>query len=285
MPLLPKPSVSALAKTAPKKKARKPRVYKEHQLFSEVDIAGVPDPYLWQAFAKVLAEDLVGLPPLHADWPCGGLLAGAWALKDMGVRHTGSGCEFEDYLKVVAENAYGREVANRDFRYGHDGDLTRKTQWMQGWEGNWVHANLTGAGPPCQMSSHMGKGGGLADPRAKVFARVVDRIKLQADLGGNRLWGFFIENVTGIYKKDKTGKCVIDVMMKKIKKIDGFTIKVFILNTDLILPQHRQRVYIVGIRTFLLERAGVNSIELTMPGPEYKASLKDCLNFQNNTFG
>jgi site-specific DNA-cytosine methylase len=238
------------------------------------DVARVPEPVRWQRFAQILGEDLKGLPDFKADWMCSGLVAGGWGLQDMGVRHTGSGCDTDERVRQAAINLYGEECVARNFRFGHEGDLLRRTVWMR--DGPWKSVQLSGSGPPCQPFALNGCRLGLRDPRAKVFLKVVDRMAEQANHGD--LWGCFLENVRGILNRDGTGHRMLDVVLQRIaRKLPNYHCEVKELNSKDWLPQHRARLYIVCVRKDLMERAGVTSLTLANPPADVRPPLADCL--------
>lgn len=99
------------------------------------------------------------------------------------------------------------------------------------------HCILT-AGFPCQSFSIAGKMKGFDDPRANVFWKIIEIIKLRNPLC------VVLENVKNLVSHDNgdTFRTIIASL-----EHEGYYIKHKILNTSSIteLPQHRERIYIV----------------------------------------
>jgi DNA (cytosine-5)-methyltransferase 1 len=105
------------------------------------------------------------------------------------------------------------------------------------------HDLLVG-GFPCQAFSIAGKRGGFDDARGTLFfeaARIIAKKQPKVIL---------LENVKGLVGHDK-GK-TLATMAKTLAEI-GYTIDFQVLNTKYVLPQHRERIFIVGIRNDLIE--------------------------------
>lgn len=100
--------------------------------------------------------------------------------------------------------------------------------------------DLLVGGSPCQSFSFVGHQGGFDDARGNLFydyVRLVDDIKPKM---------FIWENVKGVYTHDK-GK-TWEVISKCFDKT-GYTWHHRVLNAkDYGIPQHRQRVFVVGFR-------------------------------------
>lgn len=98
-----------------------------------------------------------------------------------------------------------------------------------------VHADLLMAGCPCQSFSTIGERAGTKDPRGTLIytvARYIAKTKPKA---------FIIENVKGLTMVD-----AFDRFMRMVEKA-GYTVSWAILDAaDFGVPQHRERVYIVG---------------------------------------
>jgi DNA (cytosine-5)-methyltransferase 1 len=97
--------------------------------------------------------------------------------------------------------------------------------------------DLVCAGFPCQSHSSLGLRKGLRDPRGRLFndlCSFIQRSKPKA---------FLLENVKGILANTSFPN-----MIKKLEEF-GYSVSWFVLDSsDFGLPQHRERVYIVGIR-------------------------------------
>lgn len=95
-------------------------------------------------------------------------------------------------------------------------------------------------GPPCQAWSEAGRGLGLNDERGQVF---LDYIRLIKD---KQPKFFLIENVKGLISEEhiKTFNGFISTLQKA-----GYNIHYQLLDAiDFLVPQNRERVFIVGIR-------------------------------------
>jgi len=96
-------------------------------------------------------------------------------------------------------------------------------------------------GFPCQSFSMLGQRAGLSDRRGIVFFACVDTIRACLPKI------FILENVPGLLTHD-SGR-TFQHILKILNSIPGYTVYHEILNTmDFGLPQHRRRVFIVGIR-------------------------------------
>jgi DNA (cytosine-5)-methyltransferase 1 len=103
------------------------------------------------------------------------------------------------------------------------------------------HDILTG-GFPCQPFSISGKQLGFQDKRANVFWKILEILEY------HKPECIVLENVKNLVSHDdnKTFKIIIDNLTKK-----GYYLKYKVLNTSeiTIVPQHRERIYIVGFRS------------------------------------
>lgn len=120
------------------------------------------------------------------------------------------------------------------------------------------------AGFPCQPWSTAGKQLGIDDER-NMIPQVVRIIKdKQPDV-------FVLENVKGL--KSKKFKDVYDSLMRDLKVICGYTVFENIYNAKAVVPQNRQRIFIVGFK---------NQTDFEFPElPAIYPVLKDILEFEN----
>lgn len=120
-------------------------------------------------------------------------------------------------------------------------------------------------GSPCQSFSFVGHQGGFDDARGTLFhdfVRLIDEIKPKM---------FIWENVKGVYTHDKGKSWEV---ISKCFDTTGYTWHHKVLNSkDYGIPQHRQRVFVVGFRN------GGN--EFTFPQPiKLKSTMQDFLEDQ-----
>jgi DNA (cytosine-5)-methyltransferase 1 len=104
------------------------------------------------------------------------------------------------------------------------------------------YVDLYVCGFPCQSFSMMGKRQGTQDPRGTIFWYVLDTIKYV------RPKYFLLENVRGLMTIDRgeTFKNIIS----SLNDLGDYTIRYAILNTkNYGIPQNRERVYILGMKT------------------------------------
>lgn len=125
--------------------------------------------------------------------------------------------------------------------------------------------DLLSGGAPCQSFSYAGKRLGLEDTRGTLFYHYALFLnKLQPKM-------FLFENVRGLLTHDsgKTYKTILDIFSK-----EGYIIEKAVLNAwDYGVPQKRERLITVGIRTDLSEK-----ISFEFPKPHtYKPVLRDIL--------
>jgi DNA (cytosine-5)-methyltransferase 1 len=98
------------------------------------------------------------------------------------------------------------------------------------------------AGFPCQPFSLIGKRDGLSDPRGQLFNEVV------RFLNERKPRAFVLENVRNLPRHD--GGKTYNLIKSELQKAgNGYTIVEKILDSkDFGVPQHRERIYIVGIK-------------------------------------
>lgn len=103
------------------------------------------------------------------------------------------------------------------------------------------------AGFPCQAFSAAGNRDGFADTRGTLFFDVARIIKAKKPKG------FILENVEGLVNHD--GGNTLNVIVHNLTKA-GYRVAYKVLNSaDFGVPQERKRIYIVGVRKDLSEKA------------------------------
>lgn len=99
--------------------------------------------------------------------------------------------------------------------------------------------DLLVAGFPCQPFSTSGKQDGLNDPRGQLFREIVRILK---DKQPN---GFLLENVRGLLLHDHGNS--LKIILKELEECN-YNVQYEIVNAVHILPQERNRLFLVGIR-------------------------------------
>ena len=98
------------------------------------------------------------------------------------------------------------------------------------------------AGFPCQPFSMIGKRDGLKDPRGQLFNEVIRFLDVR------KPQAFVLENVKNLLKHDK-GETYKFIKSALESAGGGYTVYESILDTkNFGVPQHRERVYVVGIK-------------------------------------
>lgn len=106
------------------------------------------------------------------------------------------------------------------------------------------HFDVLCAGFPCQAFSLAGKKKGFDETRGTLFFDVAEIIKRK------RPKAFFLENVKGLKIHDK-GR-TLEVILNTLRELGYFVPEPEIVNAmDFNVPQHRERIYIVGFRSDL----------------------------------
>lgn len=111
------------------------------------------------------------------------------------------------------------------------------------------------AGFPCQAFSIAGKRGGFDDTRGTLFFDVAEIIKK------HKPKAIFLENVKGLRSHDK-GKTLETILNVLRNDLNYFIPEPQIINAkDFGVPQHRERIYIVGFR----KDTGIKEFEYPKP--------------------
>ena len=128
------------------------------------------------------------------------------------------------------------------------------------------------AGFPCQAFSLAGKRRGFEETRGTLFFDVAEILRRKQPKA------IFLENVKGLKIHDK-GK-TFEVIKNTLREV-GYTIAndPSVINAMFFgVPQHRERVYIVGVRNDIAEQLGITSetIQNSYPAQEFRNGLKPC---------
>lgn len=126
------------------------------------------------------------------------------------------------------------------------------------------------AGFPCQAFSLAGKRKGFEETRGTLFFDVAEILRRKQPKG------IFLENVKGLKIHDK-GR-TFEVIKNTLREV-GYTIAE---NPEIVnamyfgVPQHRERVYIIGIRNDIAKRYGIHSetIQNAYPVQEFQNGMK-----------
>jgi len=153
---------------------------------------------------------------------CSGIESPLFALRAMGVAfHHVFSCEQN---KTAAEVL----LANHSPAHFYP-DVTERDHH------NVPDVDLYLAGFPCQTWSTMGRRAGRGDPRGRIFDHVL------AYMSAKRPPHFVLENVAALVKRS-----FFPTILSSLRAL-GYHVGHHVLNTrDCGLPQHRERVYIVG---------------------------------------
>lgn len=164
---------------------------------------------------------------LRVGTDCSGIEAPIHALKILRVpfQHVWS-CEIDPMVRASIDANYTPDVVYTDIFKRRHSELP--------------HVDLYIAGFPCQTFSSLGKRQGFKDPRGTVFYECLKTIRHCLPKA------FILENVKGLLTHDQ-GR-TFDTIISRLRRLPHYTIHHKVLNTcDYGIPQHRERIYIVGI--------------------------------------
>jgi len=104
------------------------------------------------------------------------------------------------------------------------------------------HINILSGGFPCQSFSQAGGRKGFKDARGTLFFEIA-RILRHYIRAGKPIDCFLLENVKGLLSHDN-GR-TFAVIYRVLTDL-GYTVESQLFNTSIVLPQNRERIYIVG---------------------------------------
>lgn len=198
-----------------------------------------------------LFSDLFAVPFLPIDTPKFtfiDLFAGIGGFR-IAMQNLGGKCVFSSEWDAQAQKTYLLNYGEVPF-----GDITKETTKSFIPSG----FDILCAGFPCQAFSLAGKRLGFEETRGTLFFDVAEIIRRK------RPKAFFLENVKGLLIHDK-GKTIQTILKVLREDLDYFVPQPQIVNAmNFGVPQHRERVYIVGFR----KDQNVN--EFTYPSPTDK---------------
>lgn len=198
-----------------------------------------------------LFSDLFSVPFLPTDNPKFtfiDLFAGIGGFR-MAMQNLGGKCVFSSEWDAQAQKTYLLNYGEVPF-----GDITKETTKAFIPD----DFDILCAGFPCQAFSLAGKRLGFEETRGTLFFDVAEIIRRK------RPKAFFLENVKGLLIHDK-GKTIQTILKVLREDLDYYVPDPQIVNAmNFGVPQHRERVYIVGFR----KDQNVN--EFTYPSPTDK---------------
>ena len=198
-----------------------------------------------------LFSDLFSVPFLPTDNPKFtfiDLFAGIGGFR-MAMQNLGGKCVFSSEWDTQAQKTYLLNYGDVPF-----GDITKETTKAFIPD----DFDVLCAGFPCQAFSLAGKRLGFEETRGTLFFDVAEIIRRK------RPKAFFLENVKGLLIHDK-GKTIQTILKVLREDLDYYVPDPQIVNAmNFGVPQHRERVYIVGFR----KDQNVN--EFTYPAPTDK---------------
>jgi DNA (cytosine-5)-methyltransferase 1 len=164
----------------------------------------------------------------------------------LAMQNLGGKCVFTSEWDKDAQKTYRANFGEIPF-----GDITKSRVK------NYIPDNfdLLCAGFPCQAFSIAGKRGGFDDTRGTLFFDVAEIIKK------HKPKAIFLENVKGLRSHDK-GKTLETILNVLRNDLDYFVPEPQIINAkNFGVPQHRERIYIVGFRKDI----GITEFEYPKP--------------------
>lgn len=197
----------------------------------ENDTKAVEDPGIQYS----LFSDLFAVPFLPVDNPSFtfiDLFAGIGGFR-MAMQNLGGKCVFSSEWDAQAQKTYLLNYGEVPF-----GDITKESTKA------FIPDNfdVLCAGFPCQAFSLAGKRLGFEETRGTLFFDVAEILRRK------RPKAFFLENVKGLLIHDK-GKTIHTILKVLREDLDYYVPDPQIVNAmDFGVPQHRERVYIVGFR-------------------------------------
>lgn len=211
----------------------------DNQMVSEAGIQ-------YSLFADLFAVPF--LPPETPKFTFIDLFAGIGGFR-MAMQNLGGKCVFSSEWDTQAKKTYLLNYGEVPF-----GDITQET--TKAFIPN--DFDVLCAGFPCQAFSLAGKRLGFEETRGTLFFDVAEIIRRK------RPKAFFLENVRGLLIHDK-GKTIRTILKVLREDLDYYVPEPQIVNAmNFGVPQHRERVYIVGFR----KDQNVN--EFTYPSPTDK---------------
>ncbi len=188
-------------------------------------------------------------PPDNPKFTFIDLFAGIGGFR-MALQNLGGKCVFSSEWDMQAKKTYLLNYGEVPF-----GDITKETTKSYIPD----DFDILCAGFPCQAFSMAGKRLGFEETRGTLFFDVAEILRRK------RPKAFFLENVKGLLIHDK-GKTIQTILKVLREDLDYYVPEPQIINAmNFGVPQHRERVYIVGFRK------DQNINDFTYPSPTDKS--------------
>ena len=187
---------------------------------------------------------------------CGGLDSFLYALQSIHQPFRLLGCsDSNPYCRILHRTLYG--------------DCRQSSNILHRSPAAAPRCDLYCASPPCEPWSVAGNRAGFHDSRAKPLLKCIEYIQQQ------RPTAFVIENVPGLQQLNRGRD--LERVSKALRVGEAYAVEAKVLNaTDFNIPQHRQRLFIVGV---LHERL---KSQLQFPTPEpLQLQIADVLDKDN----
>ncbi len=180
---------------------------------------------------------------------CAGIGAGRLGLQNLGME-----CVAFSEIDKNAEKTYRLLFGESEKNYG---DLTKiKIDELPDFD-------VMIAGFPCQTFSVIGQRKGMSDARGQIIYSLINILK------GKNVKYFILENVKGLTNHD--GGNSLKVILKELDDA-GYKVEYRVLNSlDYGVPQHRERIYFIGIRKDLYKQG------YTFPKPVKTPDIRNYL--------
>jgi len=208
------------------------------------------------AFQTYLFNDLFDVPfpaPQNPRFTFIDLFAGIGGFR-IAMQNLGGKCVYSSEWDEQAQKTYLANYGEVPF-----GDITKE------YTKSFIPDNfdILCAGFPCQAFSLAGKRRGFNEARGTLFFDVAEILRRKQPKG------IFLENVKGLKIHDR-GR-TFEVIKNTLEEV-GYVIAddPWIVNAmDFGVPQHRERVYIIGIRADIAARLGITkeAIQRSRPNP------------------
>ena len=236
----------------------------------DCEISGFPSPAWTNLLDSHAILAIQRAQPMTLALPCIGIDACSQALLDMRVPFVVKYAY--DVKACLARPLTALHGDISHFRLGHiDGGLLAAD--VHAWE----RVDGVVAGPPCPPWSQCGKRGSWTDPRAQVFGKVSDII---VDQGHKAAHFFILEMVPGMDEmrswnvRTRHSTPFAAWLADLSTRAPMWEVHVWQMDTANYLPQHRERIYAVGVNKHVAYRSPQPP---RRPAPEKRIMLSHLL--------